>query len=388
MSAPPRRLRIAVLNRSFVPAAGGAERYSIALVEQLADRHEIHVFAQTIDQCVNGLHYYLVSMPFRKPRWVNQLWFAAATWWATRKGFDIVHSHENTWHGNVQTVHVLPVRYTLFAGRSGWTLFLRRLKVVTSPRLLAYLWLERMRYAPKKGRAVVLISPSLQAIFNATYPKAAPMTCLIPPGINLPPIVATQLARRNARQLLGLPLDSRCILFVANDFRTKGLGVLLKSLALLPENVVLAVVGSSAQLPYFRRQAEMAGVLPRVFFLGALDDVGPAYRAADCLVHPTLEDTFAMVVLEAMGWGLPVVVSSVAYCGIAGLLDDGVNALVLSDPQDATALANVIKRLLDDGPFTTEMGRRARSFAAGFEWSNIALTQEKLYWQVREATQP
>jgi hypothetical protein len=34
------------------------------------------------------------------------------------------------------------------------------------------------------------------------------------------------------------------------------------------------------------------------------------------------------------------------------------------------------------------MGRRARSFAAGFEWSNIALTQEKLYWQVREATQP
>lgn len=387
MSAPPRSLRIAVLNRSFVPAAGGAERYSIALVEQLADRHEIHVFAQTIEHCVSGVQYHRISMPFRKPRWLNQLWFAASTWWATREGFDIVHSHENTWHGNVQTVHVLPVRYTLFAGRSGWALFLRKLKVFTSPRLPTYLWLEHMRYAPKKGRAVVLISPSLQAIFNATYPEAAPATCLIPPGINLPAVVATQLARHDARQLLGLPPAGRCILFVGNDFRKKGLDALLKSMASLPENVVLAVVGASAQLPHFRRQAEMAGLLPRVFFLGALDDVGPAYRAADCLVHPTLEDTFAMVVLEAMGWGLPVVVSSVAYCGIAGLLDDGVNARVLHDPQDEIALAKTIKRLLDDDLLKIEMGRQARSFAAGFEWSGIAATQEKLYWEVRDATQ-
>ena len=34
--APDRRLRVAVLNRVFVPTGGGAERYSMALVEQLA----------------------------------------------------------------------------------------------------------------------------------------------------------------------------------------------------------------------------------------------------------------------------------------------------------------------------------------------------------------
>ena len=47
-TAPPKRLRIAVLNRIFRPTGGGAERYSIALVEQLADRHEIHVFSVTL----------------------------------------------------------------------------------------------------------------------------------------------------------------------------------------------------------------------------------------------------------------------------------------------------------------------------------------------------
>jgi len=55
----------------------------------------------------------------------------------------------------------------------------------------------------------------------------------------------------------------------------------------------------------------------RVYFLGALSSVDVAYQAADCLVHPTLEDTFAMVVLEALAHGLPVVVSSARYCGIA-----------------------------------------------------------------------
>ena len=44
-AAPPKRLRIAVLNRIFKPTGGGAERYSIALVEQLAARHDIHVLS-------------------------------------------------------------------------------------------------------------------------------------------------------------------------------------------------------------------------------------------------------------------------------------------------------------------------------------------------------
>jgi UDP-glucose:(heptosyl)LPS alpha-1,3-glucosyltransferase len=50
--APVKRLRIAVLNRVFAATGGGAERYSIAVVEQLAARHEIHVFeAETAMLC-------------------------------------------------------------------------------------------------------------------------------------------------------------------------------------------------------------------------------------------------------------------------------------------------------------------------------------------------
>ena len=385
------RLRIAVLNRSFSPTAGGAERYSIALVEQLAARHEIHVFAQSIEHDWPGVTYHRVSMPMRRPRWINQLWFATATWWATRKrpgpgvhtGFDVVHSHENTWHGDVQTVHVLPVRHNLFQGRTGVQRALRWLKVLTSPRLLVYLGLERMRYAVKPGRAVVVTSDSLLAIFNGTYPAAAGMTSVITPGIVLPDMPTSGSDRDAARQQLGLPQGRPCILFVGNDFRKKGLSALINALRALPDQVILAVVGHSAQLAGLRHQAEAAGLGSRVFFLGALGDVSPAYRAADCLAHPTLEDTFAMVVLEAMAHGLPVVVSSSKYCGIAGLLKNDLNALILDDPLNANGLGLSLDLVLNDPGVSERLGREARAFAEKFEWGGIAAQQEKLYYEAR-----
>ena len=111
-----RRLRVAVLTRNFSPASGGAERYAIALVEQLAARHDITVFSQTCEHSWPGVSYKKIPLPFKRPRWLNQLWFACLSWGATRRGFDVVHSHENTWHANVQTVHVMPVRHNLFKG--------------------------------------------------------------------------------------------------------------------------------------------------------------------------------------------------------------------------------------------------------------------------------
>jgi len=377
MSLSP-RLRIAVLNRVFETTGGGAERYSIALVEQLSQRHEVHVFAQQIKHDAPGVTYHPVSMPMRKPRWINQLWYAYATWRATRSGFDIVHSHENTWHGQVQTVHVLPVKHNLFYGRTGFKRALRWLKVVTSPRLLAYLWLERMRFATRPDRRVVVTSASLGTTMAATYPGTIAATNVITPGVHLPD-ASSDAGKRTARDQLGLPASCRCLLFVGNDYKKKGLDTLLQAMTGMPGDVVLAVVGSAASIPAYARQAEAAGIGKRVFFLGALPDVMSVYRASDALVHPTLEDTFAMVVLEAMAHGLPVVVSSAAYCGISGLLSHGVNALILEDPRNAQQLGHTLNQLLADATLRQQLGEQARAFASQYLWQDIARQQEAVY---------
>ena len=380
-ATPARKLRIAVLNRTFSPTGGGAERYSMALVEQLAAKHEIHVFAQEIDHHWPGVSYHRISAPLRKPRWINQLWFATATWWATRRGFDVVHSHENTWHGDVQTVHVLPVKYNLFQGRAGWRLMLRWIKVVSSPRLLTYLLLERHRYAPRPGRQLVVTSESLRAIMAQTYPGSGGKLSVITPGITLPPSITPE-RKRAARVFLGLPVEGICLLFVANDYRKKGLHTLLDALAQLPADIILAVVGNAGQISLFREQVNALKLEQRVFFLGPLKEVGPAYEATDCLVHPTLEDTFAMVVLEAMAHGLPVVVSGAKYCGISGLLTEGVNALILDDPRDAPALADSLLDVLNQTAQTAQLARGAIDFAMHYQWRELALKQEALYFKV------
>lgn len=111
-------------------------------------------------------------------------------------------------------------------------------------------------------------------------------------------------------------------------------------------------------------------------------DVTQIYQAADALAHPTREDTFAMVVLEALSYGLPTVVSQARYCGIAGLLTDGQNALMLDDPKDAAALAVLLRRILEDADLRTHLSRQALKFADGYAWEAIAQQQEALYLEI------
>lgn len=376
MSEPAARLRVAVLNRVFGASGGGAESYSIRLVEQLAARHEIHVFAQEIAHQWPGVTYHRVSIPLRKPRWVNQLWYATATWLATRRGFDVVHSHENTWQGRVQTIHVKPVRRNLLAGRSGWRRALRWLKIATSPRLLTYLWLEGARFRTRPGQQVVLTSSSLQADALAAYPHALDAMSIVTPGVAMP---QPGWDRGQAREALRLPARGRLLLFVANDYARKGLTTLLAALVTLPLDVQLAVVGNAGQARRFRDLAAALGVAQRVHFLGVLDSVAGAYRAADVLVHPTLDDTFAMVVLEGLAHGLPVVVSGPAQCGISALLRNGKDALLLTDPQDAKELVDALQRLLGDEALRQRLSANGRAFAQAHTWERAAAEYERIY---------
>ena len=76
-------------------------------------------------------------------------------------------------------------------------------------------------------------------------------------------------------------------------------------LAQLPEEVVLAVVGNPAHIPEFTAPSRRS-LSRSACFSWCHAGREPGLSGADVLLHPTLEDTFAMVVLEAMAYGLPV----------------------------------------------------------------------------------
>ncbi len=367
-----------MISRTFSRSGGGAESYSVAIVQELAARHEIHVFSQETNRPVPGVTYHPVVCLSQKPRWLNQLVFAVATWVKTRRGFDVVHSHENTWQGQIQTIHVRPLRHNLLFGYSGIHLFLRWLKVALSPRLLTYVFLEAARFKPRAGRHAVATSENLRKECEQAYPQSAAVTSVITPGTSLN---HNQLSQQEARQLLGIPPAVKLVLFIANDYGRKGLDALLNALTTLPDKTEIVIVGNPRTAPKYRQLADRLGLEKRVHFLGSLDELSPAYRAADCLAHPTLEDSFAMVVLEAMAHGLPVVVSGPAHCGISSQLADGVNALLLKDPKDSKCMALLIESVLNSAGLASSLSSQGLLFAQQHSWDKAALQYEALYLQ-------
>lgn len=374
---PPRRLRIAVLNRHFGYRFGGAESYSAAIVEELASRHEVHVFAQEIEHNHPGVSYHRISCPMNKPRWINQVWFAYQTWLQTRQNFDVVHSHENTWHGDVQTIHVRPMRLGLFHGLSPSRRLLRWLSLFTSPRLMAYWFLEMARLRPKPGKFIVATSEQVKQETLQGYPASAACMHVITPGVRVPTALAD--TRRN-RQTLSLPQDVPLALFVANDYAKKGLPTLLQALSHMP-SIHLAVVGNGQHIPAFQRLGQQLGVVDRVHFLGSMPDVTPAYEAADLLVHPTTEDTYGMVVLEAMAHGLPTIVSRTPYCGISSDLTHATQALLMDNPGDASELTRHLTALLDNPALHRRLQDAGRRFAQQHGWQTTAHQYEQLFLQ-------
>jgi glycosyltransferase involved in cell wall biosynthesis len=372
-------MRIAIINRNFSRAAGGAESYAVSIAEQLAARHEVHVFSQEGNEPVAGIHYHRVASTGQKPRWLNQLVFAASSWWLTRKGFDVVHSHENTWHGQVQTIHVRPLRYNLLHGKRGWKRVWAWFQVWTSPRLVTYVWLEGARFARQRGRSIVATSEMLRQECEQAYPRSRKRLSVITPGTTLQQDTVT---RTMARRKLDLPLEPPLLLFVANDYKRKGLDALLQALKQLPPEVQLVVAGKPGAAPPYVERVRELGLVSRVHFLGSQDDLVPAYRAADCLVHPTLEDTYAMVVLEAMSHGLPVVVSGPVHCGISRELHDGQEALLLHDPRNSADIARLARAVLDDADRADRLRGQGLVFAQAHTWERATLEYEALYQQV------
>src|SRR5262249_9132616 len=134
--------------------------------------------------------------------------------------------------------------------------------------------------------------------------------------------------------------------FVAMNYRLKGLEPLLHAVRLLPgDSPFRLLIAGSPRTDSFERLARRLNVSDRVRFLGYCSDTRNCYFAADFLVHPTFYDPFSLVVLEALACGLPVVTSR--YNGASELLNPPREGYVIDDPHDYERLAWCLAQLLD-----------------------------------------
>ena len=167
---------------------------------------------------------------------------------------------------------------------------------------------------------------------------------------------------------------------VGNDWHKKGIRVLLDAMQSLRDLPIdLLVVGREDPAP-FRAMVLDKSLDDRVSFLPPRSDVEFYYAAADAYAGPSLEDTFALPPAEAMASGLPVVVS--IENGTFEIITDGVDGLILRDPNDAAALASMIRRLYNDKEFRSQMAERAAQTAAQFTWERNGRDLSAIFHEV------
>lgn len=373
VGARDRRLRIALLVDRFGNRFGGAEAYGVELMRVLGKRHEIAVVARDFDSDL-PFDFLRVRVPGWLPSWMRVLYFAWRADRLTRDRYDIVHSHMNGWAGEIQVMHVTPVRYN----RVTRVRPLQRLMACVSPRIATYLMLETLRVRRTPGRRVVAVSGLIMDQLHRSYGEHLSVD-IIAPGVKLPTPDGLE-AREATRARLGWDADTIGCLLVARNPLRKGLPALLDALAQLPPRYRLLVVGADELT---RERVRTSGdVACRVTLIDPTPAVAQYFEAADIYAHPTLNDSYGMAPLEAMSHGLPVVVSSPVYCGFAQYLAAEKDALILQDPRDGAQLAQALGRLGSEPELRAALTQRGLEIARDQSWETVASRYEALYEKV------
>jgi glycosyltransferase involved in cell wall biosynthesis len=184
---------------------------------------------------------------------------------------------------------------------------------------------------------------------------------IVPNGIDDP--AAEGLPRRTTFAVS--PSQPLRLLFIALLCEAKGLLILIEACGKLAARGVpfqLNVMGRFESEEFearVRRRVAELQIEDRVTFLGVLTgaDKFAVFHRSDVLCHPTYFDTFPVVLLEAMGCGIPVVAS--CWSGIPSIVDDGRTGFLVG-LHDPDGVADRVAQLAEDPQLRQRMGAAGR----------------------------
>jgi len=176
------------------------------------------------------------------------------------------------------------------------------------------------------------------------------------------------------------------LLFVGRLEERKGLIHLLKAYHRLRKRRVdarLLVIGAGPNLREYRRYVGLRKIRD-VEFLGRVTDEEKAryLASADIFCAPsTGQESFGIVLLEAMAAGVPIVASDIH--GYKQVVQRNVQGLLV-EPRNSKQLAAALYALSRDEELRSEMGEAGRSRAQEYSWRQVTEQVVDYYHEVRE----
>jgi glycosyltransferase involved in cell wall biosynthesis len=151
------------------------------------------------------------------------------------------------------------------------------------------------------------------------------------------------------------------LLFLSNLIRGKGILVLMDALEILHKKELdfrFRVVGSERDITYnmLEALAKQKGLEEKVHIAGAKyeEEKYDEYKNAGVFILPSNYDTFGLVLLEAMQFGVPCISTNIG--GIPDVLGDGRGVIIKAIT--AEAIAEAVEHLIKNPELRAEMSRK------------------------------
>jgi UDP-glucose:(heptosyl)LPS alpha-1,3-glucosyltransferase len=348
-------MNIAFCYESVLPARGGCETYIGDLSRRLAkEGHEVHLYSCRWDASAlpQGMIFHKLEVP-RGPRFLRPWRFAQACEQALAgQQHDVSMGFDKTWGQDILYpqggLHLASREHNLRKFSHPLVRQLAGFGKALDPASRSFAMLERKQYLGTDQPIILVNSKMVQGHFQRFYQLGPERVRVLYSAIDPGRFAAEDQEQRRQAERTRWRVDpgEPVGLFVAMNYRLKGLAPLIRALAEIPREVRfrLAIIGDPKFSKYARLAARL-GVAERCLFLGHRRDPKDAYFAGDFLVHPTFYDPCSLVVLEALACGLPVITTQ--YNGASELLSVPENGRVIQDPHNAQELAQAITDLLD-----------------------------------------
>jgi len=351
--------------------AGGAETYTIQLIQGLAARgHSVFLATAKVDPATIGKPATGVAVDYELPfQSINPLKkrnvYRQIQRIAEERRIDIVHAQHRTagyfaewlWRKRrvpyVVTVHD-PWHRTPLKKRHGG-LFRR---VIAVSDFLRQLLIRDFHFPPERVRT----------IRNGVDPSRF--------------VGVTREQGASLRAQYGIAPEEVVLSQVGRISRAKGQHDLIEALALLPSdlNYRCLIVGEGSARPRLERLALRRGLEGKVLFCGFRADIPVVFAGTDVMLLPSCREPFGLAVVEAMLSHVAVIAANAG--GVPEIITHGQDGL-LFEAGDVRALAAHIERLVKDAELRHRLAEAGCATAhAQFLVSRVLDETEAYYHEI------
>ncbi len=353
---------------------GGIERYTVELARFLSKKYKVDILCKSYEKNLINHNINIIKVNVPSNRYLSYLFPTYISRKHIKNNRDKYFCIINNGIGATTIQDILIAQ----SCHKGWLRSLsngRFPKTLLDPANLIICGIEKHNYTKGNYKKIIAISNFVAELIRREYKVSKKDIVIVHSGVNLDEFSVNDEEREyfknKIRKEVGVK-NEHLFLFVGNEFKRKGLDILLRSLHIIKneghKDFKLLVVGKD-NLNKFKKIIESYDLEDNIIFLGLVGSkLREYYFASDVFLFPTRHDAFGLVVAEAMAAGLPVITSK--FAGASEIIENGREGIVINT-LDEKVWADAIIKLSSNDKLQQKISNNAKKKIKEYSWDKV-----------------